>query len=133
MKALKILFLVVAVTLCAGLATAQVNKEVYALCTGDGTDCIFSVATVNWGQDTYVEITIDADVGCPINATYNVVARNPGAATGSLITTLSIKNVRSQVFIPQQWYQLWAVEASDITGCTGLVINLYVVRPPVTR
>jgi len=131
MKALRILFLTVAVTCFAGLATAQQDKEVYVLCSGNGTDCLNVVQTVNWGQGTYVEVTIDSAGGCPVNATYNVIARNTSAVTGSIVATISTNNVRSQVFIPQQWYPEWFVEASDITGCTSLEINLYVVRPPL--
>lgn len=133
MKALRIILFAIAVSLCAGLASAQINKEATVLCSGNGTSCTTTDALVNWNQDTYVEFSINDATGCPANATYQIMARNSGSDLDILITTLSLNGVRSQVFIPLQWYRDWRVVPSDITGCTSLIIVINVVRPPVQR
>ena len=130
MKALRILLLTVAGMCFAGLATAQQNKEVQFLCSTTGADCNIAQAAVNWGQDTYVEFSIKDTTGCPDEATYQVIARNANSSVDIPIVILSLDGIRSQVFLPLQWYRDWLVEPSDLTGCTSLVIVMHIVRPP---
>ena len=132
MKTLKILFLTLVTMICTSTASAQTEKEVYSLCQAQGFNCtsglLLPITVVNWGQGTWVEFSLDNLGGCPESATFTIYSRNDFAGR-QLITTLKFGEKNSQVFMPMQWSMVFFAQSDDITGCTDLALNMYVVRP----
>lgn len=130
MKSIRIAILSLALLLFAGSAYAQMAKEKVALCTGAGV-CVAG-NPVQWALGTRVEFALDDDTGCTGSGTdtYTILGTNTGGTIAHQIGILqNLVSVSSLAFEPAVWFPTFTIAPSATTGCTSLVVSMWITRP----
>ena len=100
------------------------NERTLTLC--EGTAICTKSEQVFWGLGTTGTVTLDAAVGCPTTAYYQVTGFN---ARGSEEVVARITpGVPQHILTFHQRYRFFQITPSDATGCSNLHVSLVMMH-----
>ena len=116
---MRFIFFILAL-LVASACTAEERDDL--ICSGKAV-CVRS-PYVGWGMGTTVVVTLEKDVGCPVDAIYQVYGEDL-KGNRTFIMSLSSSNPTFQM-TKSDMYKKFTVVPSDKRGCTDLDIVLHI-------